>query len=845
MECKIKIVKLKQVLPNGTLPQREHNVRYFYHRTDGCYYMYDEKGCEFNLTTDGNIIAIDKELIVGSESLNEDTLVCIGLRADYVHPSKGVKGNLCGCNCCTPSYIRAWTYMSDLKDYLETGHIKRDYYRVTLVPSPQEGGIVGCSGSAIVPDESSDGFKFTFESGSKVELYAKPVQGYRFKGWKEFHSNEIMSISPNWSFTIKKDMDLIGVFEPITLPEESYYINVNASPVTGGYVVGAGVFPKGTKHSITAAAIKGYHFVHWTDSANRIVSLNLQYDLEITKDETYTALFEIDTPIEKEYQLSVICQPINGGSCSGSGTYKSGTVASIHPIANSNWEIVSVTNNTGSMVQNADGTYSIIMNQDITVTVVFKEKVAPPTERYTINLASDGYSVVKYKISNGSWSVGSSSHRVEVDKGTIISIECVPNANREFTKWTDALGGLLGTTNPFAITVNSDKEFYAVTTDITPPEPDQRKIIISSNEGGDCRWRVSGGTYSAWGSSFTTYQIDGTVLELEARNATGYTFSQWYKSIGESVSINPITVTITGNVNYVAQYNRIPTRQLHVTADAGGKCRVKIGTAAWGEYYAGSKTYTDILDGTTVSVEALADDGYHFVSWADADAPASAVRDIVMTDSKQVQARFAITPPDKYTVSGQYSPNGCASIDGLGQYDNGTTCTVKVNISPGYTLTNVKVNGIIVTLNANNQYSFVVEQNVVVLVTCELIPEPVKRSLTVKTEDETTSQGGVKISDQIDDATLAIETNSNCADGGTYSVSAKPTIGYKFAGWFENGVKISDLQTYSVVMTADKVLVAHFIQEPYLELDRTSVTFEAEGGTQTVNVTSNVAWTVS
>ena len=74
MECNIKIVKLKQVLPLGTFPKREHNVRFFYHRTDGCYYMYDEKGCEINLTTDGNIIAIDRELIVGSESLTHSCL---------------------------------------------------------------------------------------------------------------------------------------------------------------------------------------------------------------------------------------------------------------------------------------------------------------------------------------------------------------------------------------------------------------------------------------------------------------------------------------------------------------------------------------------------------------------------------------------------------------------------------------------------------------------------------------------------------------------------------------------------------------------------------------------------
>ncbi len=55
MECNIKIVKVKtKFFLFGTFPKREHNVRFFYHRTDGCYYIYDEKGCEINLTTDGN-----------------------------------------------------------------------------------------------------------------------------------------------------------------------------------------------------------------------------------------------------------------------------------------------------------------------------------------------------------------------------------------------------------------------------------------------------------------------------------------------------------------------------------------------------------------------------------------------------------------------------------------------------------------------------------------------------------------------------------------------------------------------------------------------------------------------
>lgn len=416
MECNIKIVKLKQVLPLGTFPKREHNVRFFYHRTDGCYYMYDEKGCEINLTTDGNIIAIDRELIVGSESLTDDTLICIGLKANYVHPSRGVRNNTCGCQ---DTYIRAWTYIKDLQDFMQSGHIERDYYRVTLVPSPEEGGIVGCSGSAIVPDENSDGFRFQFEAGSRVELYAKPVQGYHFKGWKEFHTNEIMSISPNWSFTIKKDMDLIGVFEKDEAPIEQFYINVNADPANAGYVVGAGTFPKGTRHSITAAAIQGYHFTHWTDSLNRIVSTNLQYDLVVEKDETYTAHFELDAPVIEEYNVTIITNPADKGSVSGGGTYKSGQTAMIVPSPVEGWAVDTVTASGGNLVDNGNGTYSIVVTRDLTITVNFKEAI----RYFTFSIVADANGLVRYKDINDVWSNWAERHEVTAPEKLLLLLQ--------------------------------------------------------------------------------------------------------------------------------------------------------------------------------------------------------------------------------------------------------------------------------------------------------------------------------------------------------------------------------------------------------------------------------------
>lgn len=1014
MECNIKIVKLKQVLPFGTFPKREHNVRFFYHRTDGCYYMYDEKGCEINLTTDGNIIAIDRELIVGSESLTDDTLVCIGLKANYVHPSRGIRNNTCGCQ---DTYIRAWTYIKDLQDFMQSGHIERDYYRVTLVPSPEEGGIVGCSGSAIVPDENSDGFRFQFEAGSRVELYAKPVQGYHFKGWKEFHTNEIMSISPNWSFTIKKDMDLIGVFEKDEAPIEQFYINVNADPANAGYVVGAGTFPKGTRHSITAAAIQGYHFTHWTDSLNRIVSTNLQYDLVVEKDETYTAHFELDAPVIEEYNVTIITNPADKGSVSGGGTYKSGQTAIIVPSPVEGWAVDTVTASGGNLVDNGNGTYSIVVTRDLTITVNFKEAI----RYFTFSIVADANGLVRYKDINDAWSNWAERHEVTAPEKTIVTIAGKADIEYEFEKWitpTEAellnnenniiveeglhcrtytayfkketvkpetyqvninvisngkckykvgsneysnesashsnisvtkgetieilavpdegylfdycasTSGDRSESNPYKVAVNSNMDFsyyfkeapitkytVDVTSDIngkckykigsgeyseldkshprfqvpagetvtvlaeadfgykfvrwsykggvTEDNPysmiinenmvlrcifeqipiDKVSIAVKSDGTNETRYKISEQSWSNWSTLEHRFELDPNITySIEARAKGNFVFKEWNTG-GIKTTNNPTEFTTKSNENsvHVAVFEALVIkRQLTVVAGANGKCRVKTDNS-WGDYYTGSKIYSDIVDGTTISVEALADKGYHFKRWKDSGAPSTASRDIVMDNNKSIEAEFELDAPNQFQVTYEAIPNGSATMEGAGTYDDGDTCMIKVNVSPGYTLNKVLVDGVKITLNRNNQYSFVVEKNIKVTIECDLIPEPTQYTLTVKTEDEGVAQGGVGINKE---SNLGVET-AEFEDGTVATIHAAAAEGYSFGGWWKDGVKVSDDVTLSVTVDANKTYIAKFTQDPYLELDKTSLTFDATGGTQIVTVTSNVKWTVS
>lgn len=1009
MECNIKIVKLKQVLPPGTFPKREHNVRFFYHRTDGCYYMYDEKGCEINLTTDGNIIAIDRELIVGSESLTDDTLVCIGLKANYVHPSRGVRNNTCGCQ---DTYIRAWTYIKDLQDFLQTGHIERNYYRVSLTPSPEEGGIVGCTGSHIMPDESPDGFRFQFEAGSQVKLYAKPAPGYHFMGWKEYHSNEIMSISSDWTFNIKKDMDLIGVFEKEGSPVNNFYINVDAYPATAGYVVGAGTFSKGTRHSITAAPIDGYHFVHWKNSKGILVSTNLQYDLIVDSDETYTAYFELNAP--QTYKVTVNTTPSDKGTASGAGVYQVGQIATIVPSPAQGWKVGTVSASDGNITDNGDGTWSVVVNQDVTVivtfveairyftfsviananglvrykdiqglwsswaaqhevtaaektivtiegkansgyefenwisptgatlpnnenniiveeglnrktyTAYFKEAYVPPTEfnfslrcglggqvryktsdgswsswstnidglefaagtlvyfeaqpesgyqfdkwdvngdevleisssieinqvtriegyfseipitNHNVTITANSNGKCKYKVGSGSYSEAKASHSVSIADGDVLEVLAVPNSGFAFSKWT--IDGSDSTANPYSQSVHDDLSLSCTFAEIPPEEV---TITVQTDGINEARYRIGDGSWSNWSSSEQSFKVNvGSIYSVEAQVKGNYTFKEWATG-SEKTSNNPANFTAKSGVNaiHIASFEAIVMRTLTIIAGIGGKCRARLNNS-WSEYYSGSHTFTDIVDGTKVTIEALADNGYHFSKWTDSGAPSSVTREVIVDSNKTITAQFEVDAPDEFQVTYEAIPNGSATMDGAGTYADGETCKIKVNVSAGYTLGDVFVDGIKVPLNSQNEYSFVVEKNIKVTINCDLIPEPDKFTLTVRTDTNDTTQGGVGIGS----AKNLVTDSGEFVDGTTATIHATAAEGYSFGGWWKDGVKVSDDVNFSVTVDATKTYIAKFTRDPYLNLDKTSLEFEATGGTQTVNVTSNVEWMVS
>ena len=413
----------------------------------------------------------------------------------------------------------------------------------------------------------------------------------------------------------------------------------------------------------------------------------------------------------------------------------------------------------------------------------------------------------------------------------------VPNSGFAFSKWT--IDGSDSTDNPYSQSVHDDLNLSCTFAEIPPEEV---TITVQTDGINEARYRIGDGSWSNWSSSEQSFNINvGSIYSIEAQVKGNYTFKEWTTG-SEKTSSNPANFTAKSDVNavHIASFEAIVMRTLTVVAGIGGKCRAKLNNS-WSDYYSSSHTFTDIVDGTKVTIEALADNGYHFLKWTDAGAPSSVTREITVDSNKTITAQFEVDAPDEFQVTYEAIPNGSATMDGAGTYTDGETCKIKVNVSAGYTLRDVLVDGIKVPLNSQNEYSFVVEKNIKVTINCDLIPEPDKFTLTVRTDTNDTTQGGVGIGSAKNLAT----DSGEFVDGTTATIHATAAEGYSFGGWWKDGVKVSDDVNFSVTVDATKTYIAKFTRDPYLNLDKTSLEFEAAGGTQKVNVTSNVEWTVS
>ena len=294
-----------------------------------------------------------------------------------------------------------------------------------------------------------------------------------------------------------------------------------------------------------------------------------------------------------------------------------------------------------------------------------------------------------------------------------------------------------------------------------------------------------------------------------------YTFQGWYTAangggtkVGSSLTLE--TPSVTGAATYYAYVTRAVNRYTFTFNANGGSTPSSSSI---------TKNYNEAI-GTLPTCSRTADNTYTyaFAGWFDTSATSGGTQlttTTKVTSNKTWYARWTATYKN-YTVTWNGN-GGTPSKSSSSFHYNDALGTLPTATRTGYTFKGWSTSA--------------------------------SGSVNVSTTTKVTGNVTYYAVWQINSYTLTVTagTGGTVSGGGTYNygatatLKATPSVGYHFVKWSDGNTNASR----TVTVTGNATYTATFEQDPYLNLDKTSLTFEATGGTQTVKVTSNVNWTVS
>lgn len=271
-----------------------------------------------------------------------------------------------------------------------------------------------------------------------------------------------------------------------------------------------------------------------------------------------------------------------------------------------------------------------------------------------------------------------------------------------------------------------------------------------------------------------TYDID-TEVTVAATAGDSYVFTHWAEA-GETVSEDPqYTFILTENRTLSAVMTK--TYVISVTAsDADG------GTVSGGGTY---------LDGQTVTVAAVAGDGYEFAGWSEGGTTVSteAVYTFQAAADRELVAEFVKT----YVITLVVNPAGSGTTSGGGTFRVGSEVTITATAGDGYRFSSWQSGG--EQVSTSNPYALTVTGNQTFAALFEEIPV-YTITATIDPEGSGTVTG-----------------TGQYQEGETVTLAAAPADGYKFSGWQEGGQTVSTDTTYSFTAMGDRALVSAFAEK--------------------------------
>jgi hypothetical protein len=306
-------------------------------------------------------------------------------------------------------------------------------------------------------------------------------------------------------------------------------ITLSATPVEGGSVMGAGVFAQGSSATVAAIPNTGFVFTNWTEAGTE-VSTSSTYTFAMAGNRTLVANF---APLPAgEFSVTLSSNPIAGGTNSGSGGYKTGTVVTVAATPNAGFTFVNWTE--GGAVVSSSSTYQFTITANRTLVANYSVVAA---SQFALTLTSSPVA--------GGTTTGAGAYNA----ATSVTVNATPRTGYTFTSWTEN-GVVRSTSAAYTFVMDGNKALVANFTINT------YTLTINS---------VNGVVVASPAQATYNY---GTVVSLIATANTGYKFSMW--SGDASGSVATVSVVMTSNRNVTATFIPIPP---------AGQTGINLGTA--------------------------------------------------------------------------------------------------------------------------------------------------------------------------------------------------------------------------------------------------------------------------
>ena len=281
-------------------------------------------------------------------------------------------------------------------------------------------------------------------------------------------------------------------------PVATNSVTVASGNAKGGFVSGTGEYTSGSKLTLTAEARPGWAFVGWaTRSAQDILSSKTKWQIVVTNDEEYVAVFE------KIPYVRGLADPADGGKVSGSALCPAGKKATLKATTNKNFTFVGWTTNAArsASAPYQDGdfvatTASLVIDRsakpaansktsttiteidgDVTYYAVFK---SDPEIFVTVD-ATDGTGAEPTGKGAGKYVAGTITGMGKYAPGkTKIALKAAANKGYVFAGWFDADSELLTKNATYTVASMGENDVEYTAKFITADE-DKGSIALSVN----------------------------------------------------------------------------------------------------------------------------------------------------------------------------------------------------------------------------------------------------------------------------------------------------------------------------------------------------------------------------